>query len=219
MGSPIILNVFATTKKKFMERFKKVVPVARKIQIDIMDGYFVNARSLSVQDKPNLYRYGKSFEVHLMVSRPSWYIAKLKKKGCNKIIFHVESRKDEEEVWKTINEIKKLYMIPCLALNPETPLKAITPYLEKVRYIMFMGITPGSEGQRFKPDVYKKIKALRKLDPTVKIQVDGGVNDKTASKLAKAGCTYLNTGSFVGEAEDPKKAKKILEREFKKGLK
>lgn len=219
MDSPVIPNVFATSKKKFMERFNKVVRLSKKIQIDFMDGCFVKSNSLGVQEIPSLFKYGKAFEAHLMVKRPLPYISKLKKKGFAKVIFHIESIKNQEEAWSAINSIKKMRMTPCIALNPKTPLTKITIYLKKVRHIMFMGINPGKEGQKLDPEVLKKIRALRRIDPKVKIQVDGGVNDKTAAKLARAGCNYLNTGSFVGDAKYPKKAKKILENQFEKGIK
>jgi len=217
--SKIIPTILASTKKKFLERLKKIVPVSEKIQIDIMDGRFVPKRSVRAQEIPSLYKYGKTFEAHLMVNRPSWYISKFKKKGFTKIIFHIESRKNHEEILKTINEIKLNYMVPCIAINPKTPVKKVFPYLTKVRQVLIMGVNPGKEGQKLKSGTLQKIKELRKKDSKLKIQIDGGVNSKTASKLAKAGCNYLNTGSFVSEAEDPKAAIKTLEKEFEKGLK
>ncbi len=217
--SRIIPTIFAAKRQAFIQRFKRIVQISQKIQVDIMDGRFVAKRSLGVQEIPSLFKYGRVFEAHLMVNRPSWYITKLKKKGFSKIIFHIETRKSREETLKTINQIKGNYMVPCIAINPETPISEITPFLGKVRNVLVMGVKPGKEGQKLRQESVKKIKELRKKYPNLKIQIDGGVNEKTAAGLARAGCDYLNTGSFVGDADDPKQAIKVLENEFEKGWK
>ena len=218
MSSIVTPNVFATSKEEFDERFEKVVPLAEWVQIDFMDGKFVSAISLAVLEIPDLHEEKAKFEAHLMVEEPWEYIELLKKKGFSKVIFHYEACEDDEKVKDTIMKIKLSGMIPGIAINPKTPVRHVYPFLDNVRYVMFMGIQPGQEQQEFIHEVYDKITELKNHDHEVVIQVDGGVNDKTAALLARAGCSILNSGSYVGNADNPKKAIKKLEEEFKKGL-
>lgn len=204
----VIPTIFAKNKKEFNEKFSKLLPIARNIQIDFMDGKFVPAKSIKLSQVPNLKNYKNNFEAHLMVSKPEKYLTKLKQKGFKKIIFHIEATNDPEKI---IEKIKALKMRPMVAINPETPIEKIprrTP-------VLFMGVQPGKEHQTFISSVYKKIKSFREKNKKTKIQVDGGVTDKTTPMLAKAGADILNSGSFISEAENPKEAYKKLNTAFR----
>jgi ribulose-phosphate 3-epimerase len=207
----IIPTIFAHNKKEFDERFKKLLPISKDFQIDFMDGKFVKGKSVKIHDIPDLKKYKKSFEAHLMVTNPEKDIIKLKKKGFKKIIFHIESTKNPDKV---INEIKKLGMKCFIAVNPETKMDAVFSLREKINGVMFMGVHPGKENQKFIPEVYKKTLLLKKKFPKLPIQVDGGVNETTIRKLKNIGVNIANTGSYVNEAKNPKEALKKLKREF-----
>ncbi len=208
----IIPTVFATSQEQFKERFNKILPLTKNIQIDFMDGSFVKSKSIQISKIPDLKKFKKNFEAHLMIFHPEKYINTIKNKGFKKIIFHLESTKYP---LKLINQIKKEKLKVFIAINPETQIKSITPYLSQVNGILFLGVYPGKEHQLFIPLVYTKIKKLRKLDKKIIIQVDGGVNEKNASKLAKLGVNIINSGSFISDSYSPKEAFKKLNYLFK----
>src|SRR3989344_4208744 len=179
--SPIIPTIFATSKKQFNKRFNKIIPIAKNIQIDFMDGKFVNSKFIPLSKVPRLNKYKKNFEAHLMLYAPERYLKLLKNKGFNKIIFHIESTNNPNQI---IEKIKELKLKAFIAINPETKLNKILPYINKVNGILFLGVHPGKEHQSFIPSVYKNISNLRKFDKKIKIQVDGGVNPEVIIKLA-----------------------------------
>jgi len=213
MGN-VIPTVFATSKKQFNERFTKLRPLSRHLQIDFMDGKFVKGKSVSLDSVPDLNGYINKFEAHLMVSNPGAWVNKLKKKGFSKVIFHYEAV-DDIKVVEIVSRIKRAKMEAFLAVNPGTAVGFIYPYLEIVNGVLFMGVHPGKEHQSLISKVYSKIRELRDLDKNVVIQVDGGVNKKTAPLLKASGVTLINSGSFVSDADDPKKALRQLKSYFK----
>lgn len=212
MSVDIIPTIFSTNKKDFDKRFEKLTPISKKIQIDIMDGYFVKKKSILPRFLPDLKKYKNDFEAHLMVKSPAKWLVTLKKKGFKKIIFHYESLKKDEKIDETIKIIKYMEMEPALAINPETPIKKIEPFLKKIKFVQLMGIKPGKEGQKLLPETYKRIKELKKIKKTIKIQIDGGVNEKTANKLKSSGADILSTGSYAANSKDPKKAIQLLKK-------
>ena len=206
----IIPTIFAHTKKQFNERLKKLLPIAKELHIDFMDGKFVKAKGVNIEDIPNLKKYRTVFEAHLMVMNPSQYVLALKKNGFKKIIFHYEAVKDKDKILGLIYYIKNKGMKAIIAINPETIIDKIKDFFHEIDGVLLMGVHPGREHQRFITKVYGKIKKLRKMNKKIKIQVDGGINFKTAKKLRKVGVDILNSGSFISEAEDSKKALKEL---------
>jgi ribulose-phosphate 3-epimerase len=212
----VIPTVFVKTKKDFDSRFEKLVGISKKIQIDFMDEKFVKVEGISLRDIPNLKKFkGWKFEAHLMVRNPEKWISGLKKKGFRKVIFHREAVGD---VAKVIKIVKRSGMKVMLAINSKTGLGKIRDFLDDVDGVLLMGIEAGREGQKFDAKVYGKIRKLRKLKPKILIQVDGGVNDKTISKIVTAGVDYVNSGSYVSGAEESKTALKKLESSFKSKL-
>ncbi len=211
--SRIIPAILARSKKEFNEQFNKLLPITQNLQIDLMDGKFVKQKSIYLNKIPDLKKYNKEFEAHLMVKNPIALVSTLKQKGFRKIIFHYESYKKEKMIEKTIALIRENNMDVWLALNPETETEKISPYLDKIDGVLIMGVYPGKSGQEFIPETLKKIKKLRKKS-RIKIQIDGGVNEKTAPLLFKAGADYLNSGSFVSNAKSPGDAINQLEKAF-----
>jgi len=210
----IIPTVFAHNKKEFYERFSELIKLNRDLQIDFMDGKFVKSHGIKINDIPNLSKYKRKFEAHLMAFNPAKYIPLLRKKGFNKIIFHYEALKNNQKIEELIDKIKENRMRAWVAINPSTKVDRIIGFLDNVNGILFMGVKPGREHQKFISGVYNKIKGLRKISGKIKIQVDGGVNLLNIGKLRNLGADYVNSGSFISEAENPKKALRELESEL-----
>jgi ribulose-phosphate 3-epimerase len=203
----IIPTIFSKNKKEFDERYKKLIKITKNIQVDFMDGKFVKAKSVQLKDIPKLPR-NYNFEAHLMCKNPESYVEKLKKKGFRKVIFHFNSGDNV----KTIALIKESGMKAFLAVNPEDKVKDFCYILGLLDGVLVMGVHPGEEHQKFIPQTLNKIREIKKLTDKP-IQVDGGVNLETIKKLKKSGATIFNSGSFVSEAENPKKALIELKKE------
>lgn len=207
----VIPTIFSHKKEEFDSRLKKLLPIAKEFQVDIMDGKFVPSKSVSLAEIPNLKRLGKKFELHLMVKNLENYISDAKKLGFSKIIFHYEALQDSGKVNSLIKLIKKSKIGVFIALNPETPLSSIISFVNNVDGVLFMGVHPGKEHQEFIPSVFDKIWALKKFNPKIVVEVDGGVNLKVAHRLRELGVDIVNAGSFVAESSEPGKAMKELE--------
>ena len=189
--------------------FAGVVPM---IQLDIMDGHFVPARTWPYfPGDPHFARIISEeegmpvwetleFEVDLMVGRPEEAILQWIRAGARRIIVHVEGMRDFEKIRDAVPQ--GLIELG-LALNTTTPLSAIEPYLDHIDFVQCMGIARiGFQGEAFDERVLEHIRALRALLPNLPISVDGAVNFETAHALVDAGATRLVSGSAILESDD-----------------
>lgn len=219
-NSHIIPTVFSHNKEEFRKRFERIVGASGKIQIDFMDGKFVSSKSVPVEGVPDLRRYRKEFEAHLMVSRPWNFLGKCRKKGFRRIIFHIEACKSKEIAERIINGARELGMQAYIAINPSTPLRKIDFFIrneKKCDGILLLGVKPGKEGQKLSGEIPSRIRKIKRINRRMVVQVDGGVNDRNIGKLSGAGADYVNSGSFVSESANPGKEIRILESAFEKG--
>ncbi|MGV8169493.1 MAG: ribulose-phosphate 3-epimerase [Candidatus Nanoarchaeia archaeon] len=207
----IIPTVFCMDRRNFVKRFNKVSAVSKKIQVDIADGKFVPAKTIDINSIPSYSRSKLLLEAHLMVKNPEKYIESLRRKGFKKIIFHVEAVNDEDSVLLLTDRITALGMVPVIAVSPETKLtKKILELCSLTKFVLIMGVRPGRENQKFKKSALTKIKKIKAFSKKIIVQVDGGVNEKTAKLLFRAGADILNSGSYVSESKDPRQAIKNL---------
>lgn len=206
MKPKIIPTILAVSRKKFNEKFNILIELSKEIQIDFMDGQFVEKKSVKLSDVPNLRNFDNKFEAHLMVENPGKWVKRLKNKGFDKVIFHWSTLSDEEEVKKVINEIHKLDMEAFVAINPEIREDEVIPVIEEADGILIMGVRPGKEKQDLLYKTYYKLENLRAMSKKVVLQVDGGVNLVTAPDLIKSGANILNSGSFISKSKDPEGA-------------
>ena len=119
----VIPTVFSRNKKEFKEKYTKLKAITREIQFDIMDGKFVEEKSIQLKDIPNMFQTHTIAEAHLMVKEPKKYIDTLRKKGFGRIIFHYESVKNDEEATQIIKKIRSYGMHAVLAINSKTKLQ------------------------------------------------------------------------------------------------
>ena len=113
-----------------------------------------------------------------------------------------------------VKEINRADLTPVLAINPETPVKTIKSVLPSLKEILVMGVHPGREHQKFIPATLKKIREIKKLNKKILIQIDGGINKKTIVQVANAGADFVNSGSYISDAENPKETINKLNRLF-----
>ena len=167
------------------------------IHVDIMDGKFVENKTMPFREMRHIYEYtSKRLDVHLMVEDPSKYIPLYAELNTEYITFHVEV---EEDIIKNL-ELIKSFSIKCgLAISPDTKVNELIPYLPYLDYILVMGVYPGKGGQEFISSTEDKIKELRALlnsyNINAVISVDGGINDKTKDKCIDA--DILVAGNYI----------------------
>ena len=180
------------------------------IHIDVMDGHFVPNISIGapvvaackkVCDVP--------FDVHLMISNPLDYADDFAKAGADIICFHTECDSDTEQ---TIDKILSLGKKAALAIKPATPIDEVVKYLDKISMVLVMTVEPGFGGQSFMESTMPKIEAIRKINPDIDIEVDGGINADTVKIAAKAGANVFVAGSAVFKSENPAETIALLKK-------
>lgn len=181
---------------------------ADMLHLDIMDGHFVPNISFGPPVIATLRKHTKlCFDVHLMLSHPLDYISVFKKSGADIITFHVES---ESDTAKTLSVIEANGIRRGLTIKPGTPAETVKKYLPYIDMLLVMTVEPGFGGQKFMNDMLPKITQLREwadeVNPSLDIQVDGGIDITTAPLAKKAGANVFVAGSSLFSAPDYKKA-------------
>ena len=173
------------------------------IHIDIMDGVFVDNKSYDYEDIALFLKDNKKLiDIHLMVSNPLEYILEYVNLKPECISFHIETVNNPLKLIDLLHDNN----IKCgIAINPETNIKSILPYLDKIDKVIVMTVHPGKGGQKFMKEIVSKIDDLNsikdKVDELAKvegkflIEVDGGVNDESIKYLKNA--DIVVSGSYV----------------------
>lgn len=167
------------------------------VHVDVMDGKFVSHKTMPFSEMRHIHKYtSKRLDVHLMVERPSKYIPLYAELNTEFISFHIET---SEDIIKNLETIKSYSIGAGLAINLETPIKELIPYLPYLDEVIVMSIIPGSGGQQFHMEAIDKIKELKDLINsyhfTTLINVDGGINDVTKDYCSDA--DILSAGSYI----------------------
>ncbi len=185
---------------------KKVEPYCPWIHIDVMDGHFVPNITIGVPVVKSIRNITNLFlDTHLMIENPLKYIDAFSSAGSNLITFHYEAALNKTE--ETIDRIRQNNKKAGLSIKPDTPVEEIEQYINKVDLILIMTVEPGFGGQTFKEDQVEKIKKVKSLsDSNLIIQVDGGINQKTAKICTEQGANCLVAGSYIYNSTNIKQA-------------
>ena len=172
--------------------------------IDVMDGKFVKKDTIEMMRKYTEYIKqiaNTKTEVHLMVQDVEAFAKAYIDMGINSIIFHVEACKSEKEVLKLISFIKENGVQVGVSLNPKTPIESVYPFLPYIHKVLVMTVEAGIGGQELITETLEKVKMLNVFAYEngfdIDIEVDGGINDKTAPKTTDAGANILVSGSYI----------------------
>ena len=183
------------------------------LHVDVMDGHFVPNLTLgppvvkSVRERTDLH-----LDCHLMVTNPEELLEAFRDAGADGCSVHVEVGRTEQ----LVAQMRDLGLQVGLAVNPQTPFEAFDPYLESIDLLLVMTVVPGFGGQAFMGEVVPKIEAaaeaIRSRSLDVAIEVDGGIDSRTARTVVDAGAGILVAGSAVFGAADPASAARTLRR-------
>lgn len=191
----------------FADKAKKL-SFAPLIQIDIMDGEFVEGKSFEEIEQINALALKNEWELHLMVNHPLKEIEKWKSvKNIKRIIFHIESEDNPQEV---ITSIKRNGYEVGMAINPNTNKQELLPYINDVDEVLFLTVYPGIQGAAFVPEVKDNIMALKNIldikEKDLLIAADGAINKNNIQNLKKWGVNNFCVGSAIIGTDDYQKA-------------
>ena len=172
---------------------------ADMIHVDVMDGHFVPNLTIGPPAIKALRNHTKlPFDVHLMISPVHKYIKDYANAGADIITIHPEAT---DNLVNSINLIKELKKKVGVSLNPDTEIDVIINLLDQIDLVLIMSVFPGFGGQKFMPEVVKKIEELNEIkmekDLKYDIEVDGGINFSNSKIVLNAGANILVSGTTV----------------------
>ena len=169
------------------------------IHIDVMDGHFVPNITIGPEVIKKIRPLTKiPFDVHLMISPVDNFIEDFANAGSDIITIHPEATKDLK---KSIKLIKKFNKKVGISLNPNSEIILVEPYLNDIDLILVMSVNPGFAGQKFKPEVLKKLEKIKKIivskNLKIDLEIDGGISFQNSIDAKNAGANILVSGSTI----------------------
>ncbi len=198
-------SILACNLARLQEEVDSVEPYADWLQVDVMDGHFVPNLTFGAP----VMKWVKTklpLDIHLMVKNPHDRLTEFLKIGAKHITFHCEAVEKTADRRDSINHIREGGATAGIALNPGTPVSAIQDVLENIDLVLVMSVHPGFSGQKFIPEVLEKVTVLRRSNPHLMIQMDGGIDVKTAKQCIAAGANNLVAASAIFGVQDRKSA-------------
>ncbi len=175
------------------------------IHVDVMDGHFVPNISIGVPVVKSIKNVTKlPLDVHLMIEKPQKYIEAFALAGANILTIHYETVPNPKEV---LNLIKSNGMKAGISIKPKTLAKVLDPLYDYLDLILVMTVEPGFGGQEFIADCAMKLKYYKSLNlANIYLEVDGGINERTAKIAVANGANVLVAGNYIYQAPDVKRA-------------
>ncbi len=190
------------------------------LHLDVMDGHFVPNLTMGPDMCRALRRALPSvtLDVHLMVTDPNAFVKPFVDAGADHLTFHVEAfatqasghrppNADEparaveyrtQDILRLAEQIREQGVSAGLAINPPTPIDGLPELIAGFEMVLVMSVNPGRSGQNFIPSVLLKTAAISEvLEPTQRLEMDGGLSDETIGLAIEAGCDVVVAGSAV----------------------
>ncbi len=205
---------------KLADEIATVEDGADVLHLDVMDGHFVPNITIGPAVIKALRKHSKlTFDCHLMISEPQKYIERFLDAGADMISIHIEA---EPHLQRALQLIRDGGAKAGIALNPATPAETLSTAIEFCDFVLAMSVNPGFGGQKFLEPVVPKIRQIagliRQRGVPVVIEVDGGIDPRTAPAVVAAGATILVAGSSVFGQKDRGGAMRAL-RDAVQGVK
>lgn len=199
-------TVLASSQEEY-DRQIKLVSFAPRIQLDFMDGEFVETKSIEIADA--WWPENIQVDMHLMYAHPDKYLDILKQKKPRLVIIHAEA---DIDLKKYAAELHKTDILAGLCVLPDTQINDIADVLPDFDHLLIFGGHLGHFGGTADMTQAKKAAEAKHIKPDIEIGWDGGMTDKVAKELVDNGVDVLNAGSFVHKAENPQAAyEKLLQ--------
>lgn len=202
-------SIIAADFSQLQKEIKKVEKAgADLLHLDVMDGVFVPNLTFGPMMVEAINKMTDlELDVHLMIAKPEKYLGVFIDAGADWISFHAEASNKTDKCIRFIRNHKKKVG---LAISPGTPLRKLTKYLAKIDFILIMTVNPGFYGQKFMPEILKKISEAKswlvRHHLPCSIQVDGGISHKNAEDVARAGADIVVAGASIFKSRDYKRA-------------
>jgi ribulose-phosphate 3-epimerase len=192
----IVPSILSADVGRLTEQVKEAEAAgADRIQVDVMDGHFVPNLTFGPLVVEAVRKATKlPIEAHLMIERPELFLEAFAKSGATLIEVQIEAT---TSLYRTVQTIKELGAKAGVAINPATPVEDLREILPDIDLVNVMTVEPGFGGQKFIAHSPDKIRRLRVLSSVVEIEVDGGIDARTAPLVVAAGATVLVAGNSV----------------------
>ena len=207
----VVPAILAEKFDDFVKRLRQAESFTDYVQVDLMDGVFVETRSFP-PEKITAVQTSLSFEVHLMAEDPLGFLNGMEHPGLKKVIFHCETGVNHLDLVSTIRERG---LSAGVAIKPETELAQCRGIAEHVDTLLFLTVDPCCYGSPFKPEVLRKIIEARKLFPAKIISADGGVSLDNLRDFFDAGVDYACVGSRIFLQKDPGESYRLFAHKMK----
>ncbi len=218
MEPEVLPAILVKTRPELLSRILLVKDLVRTIQIDVMDNVFVPNKTVGIEDLIGLppLPKGVRYEFHWMVKNPERWIVRID--GPWTHIVHVETIESAGHFADIRRTVQASGGKLALALNPETPLENLGPFIKNVKMVLVMTVHPGFSGQKYIYEMGDKTKALRAQFPNLDIEVDGGINLETIGHACSNGANMLAAASAIFSSVDIPGAIKALRKAAKSGI-
>ena len=191
------------------------------VHVDVMDGHFVPNISIGIPVVKSLRKATRlPLDVHLMIEQPEKYIEDFVRAGADRVLIHQEATVHLD---RALSMIREAGAQAGAAINPATPVAALSEVLHKVDTVLVMSVNPGFGGQEFIPGATEKIRQLNewraRYNGGFRIEVDGGVDLENAAELAQAGTNTFVAGTSIFHTSDPAGATRQMRKLAMEALK
>ena len=203
----IIPAIFTDDAHDFRRMLAASEEFAPEVHIDVTDGVFAGRRSVPVaslmEAKPAI-----PVELHLMVKEPLDALDQLRGTSVKRIIVHWETL---GEIGPALSLLRRQEFVPGLAVNPDTAIDTVSPWLAELNQVLVMGVAPGERGGALVVEVPHKIRTLRMIWPNGTISADGGMNAETIPEVARGGADRIIVATAIWQSADPRSAYQALQ--------
>lgn len=195
----IVPGILEKDWNEIEKKLESIQSFAKSVHIDIIDGIF--SPDHTFLDPTPFAKHSKDLflELHMMVENPIQYLQSFAKAGFKRFIGHIERMPNQAEFVAKAKELGEVG----LAIDGPTGLSEIkVPYAD-LDCILIMTIKAGKSGQEFNPEYLNKVRTILNINNSIKVEIDGGVNDRTIHQAKESGASRFVSNSFIFNSENP----------------